>query len=110
MLFVFAVVRLLTPQGDIPRVPNRRPTAESDEAPAPWSAHAPATSPTRAEAVDMTLESVVPASVVPEVERLLKVCCCCTYDDVPGCMLMLRCAVLRMLGLTCAVYVYSTLL
>ena len=51
---------------------------ETDEPPAPWSAHFPtmdALDAAPAEPFNMTLESVVPVSVVPEVERLLKVCC-----------------------------------
>lgn len=96
------------------RVHNRWTAAEAEsEAPAPWSVHAPAINApamgaTHAEAGVMTLESVVPASVLPEVERLLKVCACCTRDAVPGiglCCVALCCAVLcyaaTRLGLCC---------
>lgn len=64
-------------------------TAEADEPPAPWSAHASAMGaqdPVHSESITMRahLESVVPANVVPEVERLLKVCCC-VVDGVLSC-------------------------
>jgi len=82
-----AVVLML--QGNPTKPQMRRPTIETDELPAPWSSYAHAT----AEAAALTasevptfLGSLVPASLIPEVERLLHVshrhkdtraCLCC---------------------------------
>ncbi|KAL3135611.1 3',5'-cyclic-nucleotide phosphodiesterase pde1 [Trebouxia sp. C0009 RCD-2024] len=62
-------------QGETPRAQVRVRAKDTDEAPAPWSWHAPvleAQDLMSAESIAMPLESVVPASIVPEVERLLK--------------------------------------
>ncbi|KAL3135613.1 3',5'-cyclic-nucleotide phosphodiesterase pde1 [Trebouxia sp. C0009 RCD-2024] len=62
-------------QGQAPRVQGRRRTTGGDDTPAPWSWHAPVVNTLELESADaytMSLKSSVPASVVPEVERLLK--------------------------------------
>ena len=63
-------------------MPNRRLSAETVIPFAPWSAHAltfHAQDSACAESLTMTLESIVPGGVVPEVERLLKVRCRCRH-------------------------------
>ncbi|KAL3135615.1 hypothetical protein ABBQ38_006096 [Trebouxia sp. C0009 RCD-2024] len=62
-------------QGETIRPQGRRRTTGRDDTPAPWSWHAPVVNTLdfeSAESYTMSLESSVPASVVPEVERLLK--------------------------------------
>ncbi len=76
-------------QGNPTKPPTRRPTVETDELPAPWSSYAHATAESAALTafeVPTFLDSLVPASLIPEVERLLHVsqghkdmhiCLCC---------------------------------
>ncbi|KAL3158778.1 hypothetical protein ABBQ32_011505 [Trebouxia sp. C0010 RCD-2024] len=62
-------------QGQAPRSQGQRRTTGRDDTPAPWSWHAPVVDTLdfeSANAYTMSLESSVPASVVPEVMRLLK--------------------------------------
>ena len=80
---------VLMVQGNPTKPQIRRLTVETDKLPAPWSSYAHAT----AEAAALTafevptvLDSLVPASLIPDVERLLhvshrhkdtRVCLCC---------------------------------
>ncbi len=87
--FLTKPAAVLMLQGNPTKPQIRRPTIETDELPAPWSPCAHAT----AEAAALTafevptfLDSLVPASLIPDLERLLhvsqghmdtRVCLCC---------------------------------
>lgn len=71
-------------QGKSAKLQIMGPATQTDETAAPWSVHAPVVRPACCEALPM-LEAVVPASLVPEVERMLHVSNCTSFPTPAVC-------------------------